>query len=64
MHEMWCGTDTSGQPMWHVLTTDKTLTLCGVRKRKEPDPGEQASTDKHCFPCMKAFQEAMASRTS
>ncbi|MEU6180441.1 hypothetical protein [Streptomyces coeruleorubidus] len=57
MHEMWCGTDTSGEPMWHVLTADKTLTLCGVEKR---EPSRRAPTDKHCFPCMKAFQASIA----
>jgi hypothetical protein len=62
MHEMWCGADTSEEPMWHVLTADKTLTLCGVEKRAEPHG--RPPTDKHCFPCMKAFQAAMASRKS
>lgn len=63
MHEMWCGGDTPGEPMWHVLTADKTLTLCGVEKREER-PSGRAPTDKHCFPCMKAFQAAMASTKS
>lgn len=59
MHEMWCGADASGKPVWHVLTTDKTLTLCGVTKREQA--GGRAPTDKHCFPCMQAFQAVMAS---
>lgn len=62
MHEMWCGADTSGEPRWHVLTTDKTLTLCGVEKGGEP--GGRAPTDKHCLPCMKAFQAVMAAAKS
>lgn len=62
MHEMWCGTDTSGESMWHVLTTDKALTLCGVRKREEA--GERVPTDRHCLSCMKAFQAALASTKS
>ncbi|TQE20906.1 hypothetical protein Sipo8835_18175 [Streptomyces ipomoeae] len=62
MHEMWCGADTSGEPMWHVLRTDEPLTLCGMRKREEP--GRRAPTDKYCFPCMQAFQAAMASTKS
>lgn len=62
MYEMWCGANTSGEPMWHVLTTDKTLTLCGMEKREEPDG--RTPTDRHCFPCMKAFQVAMASARS
>ncbi|MDL5199700.1 hypothetical protein [Streptomyces sp. ALI-76-A] len=61
MHEMWCGADASGEPVWHVLTTDKTLTLCGVDKREEP---RNQAVDKHCLPCMKAFQAVMASTTS
>ncbi|MGW2650072.1 hypothetical protein ACWC2T_35520 [Streptomyces sp. NPDC001393] len=59
MHEMWCGTDTSGEAMWHVLTADKNLTLCGVEKAEELSG--QAPTDKHCFLCMKAFQAALTS---
>ncbi|GCB42859.1 hypothetical protein [Streptomyces sp. NL15-2K] len=62
MHEMWCGADTSGEPIWHVLTADRTLTLCGVEKREEPSG--RAPTDKHCFPCMEEFQAAMASTKS
>lgn len=61
MHEMWCGADTSGEPVWHVLTTDKTTTLCGVKKRQE-ESQRILSTDRHCFPCMKTFQAAMESR--
>jgi hypothetical protein len=48
--------------MWHVLTADKTLTLCGVEKREET--GGRAPTDMHCFSCMKAFQAAMAATKS
>lgn len=62
MHEMWCGTDTCGEPTWHVLTDDKALTLCGVEKREAS--GERAPTDQHCFPCMTAFQAAMAATRS
>lgn len=62
MHEMWCGADTSGEPVWHVLVVDEGLTLCGLEKRAQPV--ERASTDKHCFPCMKRFQAAMASMGS
>ena len=62
MHEMWCGTDTSGEPMWHVLTADKSLTLCGVEKSELS--GERVPTDRHCLPCMHAFQAAMASARS
>jgi hypothetical protein len=62
MHEMWCGADSSGEPMWHVLTADKSLTLCGAEKREEP--GRRAPTDKHCFPCMREFQATMAATKS
>ncbi|MEW2251028.1 MULTISPECIES: hypothetical protein [unclassified Streptomyces] len=58
MHEMWCGADTRGEPVWHVLTTDKTSTLCGMARREEKPRGSE-ETDKHCFPCMKTFQEAV-----
>jgi hypothetical protein len=59
MHEMWCGADASGEPTWHVLTADKTRTLCGVETPEEP-AGRRAPTDRHCFPCMRAFQADMA----
>lgn len=36
MHEMWCGADTWGEPVWHVLVVDEGLTLCGLEKREEP----------------------------
>lgn len=58
MHEMWCGSGHLAEPVWHVLTADKTSTLCGVEKREEPSRREP--TDKHCVPCMKAFQTVMA----
>ncbi len=58
MHEMWQGADPSGEPVWHVLTSDKTSTLCGVEKKPE-QPSRQEPTDKHCFACMKAFQAAV-----
>ncbi|SDD27089.1 hypothetical protein SAMN05216505_106134 [Streptomyces prasinopilosus] len=57
MHEMWCGADTSGEPVWHVLTTDRTTTLCGVEKENEPR--RRDATDRHCFPCMESFQEVV-----
>ncbi|MFD1659193.1 hypothetical protein ACFSL4_13515 [Streptomyces caeni] len=60
MHEMWCGTDPSGEPVWHVLTADKTSTLCGVDKEKQEEPSGREPTDRHCFSCMKAFQAALA----
>ncbi|MFE9776256.1 hypothetical protein ACFYOV_32280 [Streptomyces sp. NPDC005931] len=60
MHEMWCGADTSGEPVWHVLTADKASTLCGVEKRE--DARRQHATDRHCFPCMKTFQTVVESR--
>lgn len=62
MHEMWCGADTSGNLMWHVLTADRTVTLCGVEQQGEPSG--PVPVDKHCFPCMKAFQATMASTES
>ncbi|TKS99437.1 hypothetical protein E4U91_04420 [Streptomyces lasalocidi] len=58
VHEMWCGSDDAGEPVWHVLATDKTSTLCGVDKRQEWPPGSEP-TDRHCFPCMRAFQRTM-----
>ncbi|ALV38175.1 hypothetical protein AS200_43695 [Streptomyces sp. CdTB01] len=58
MHEMWWGPDLSREPAWHVLAADKTSTLCGVEKPDEPS--NQDPTDKHCFPCMEAFQATMA----
>ncbi|ALV54714.1 hypothetical protein ACH4NV_06275 [Streptomyces althioticus] len=60
MHEMWCGADTSGEPVWHVLTPDKTSTLCGVDKEEESP--RRDTTDRHCFTCMKSFQAVVASR--
>ncbi|MEU5466092.1 hypothetical protein ACH41C_15580 [Streptomyces althioticus] len=60
MHEMWCGADTSGEPVWHVLTPDKTSTLCGVDKEEESP--RRDTTDRHCFTCMKSFQTVVASR--
>jgi hypothetical protein len=62
MHEMWCGADTSGEPVWHVLAVDKGLTLCGLERREEPLG--RASADRHCLPCMKGFQAVMASADS
>ncbi|WP_343999753.1 hypothetical protein [Streptomyces thermocarboxydovorans] len=44
--------------MWHVLTTDKTTTLCGV-ERDDEDSRRRHATDRHCFPCMKSFQAVM-----
>jgi hypothetical protein len=61
MHEMWCGADISGEPVWHVLTPDRTSTLCGVRKQQEESRRRHA-TDRHCFPCMKTFQTVVESR--
>ncbi|CAL9341685.1 hypothetical protein OOK44_30185 [Streptomyces cellulosae] len=58
MHEMWCGADTSGEPVWHVLTPDKTSTLCGVEKEEESP--RRDTTDRHCFTCMKSFQAVVA----
>lgn len=60
MHEMWCGADTSGEPVWHVLTTDKRATLCGVEKEEEYR--RRHATDRHCFPCMQSFQEVVEAR--
>lgn len=57
MHEMWCGPDVSGQAAWHVLTTDKTGTLCGAKRLQEPNSREP--TDKHCFTCMSALQAVL-----
>ncbi|MEV6841203.1 hypothetical protein AB0N17_43175 [Streptomyces sp. NPDC051133] len=61
MHEMWCGADASGEPVWHVLA-DNGLTLCGVEKREGLNG--PPSTDEHCFSCMKALQAVMASTES
>ncbi|MEV5428030.1 hypothetical protein [Streptomyces sp. NPDC052701] len=60
MHEMWCGPDTSGQRVWHILTTDKTGTLCGAERQE--DPRRQDPTDKHCLPCMTTFQAVVQTR--
>ncbi|MFH8449444.1 hypothetical protein ACH4CD_09385 [Streptomyces fungicidicus] len=60
MHEMWCGADMSGEPVWHVLTPDKTSTLCGVEKQEEA--ARRHTTDRHCFSCMKSFQLVVESR--
>ena len=60
MHEMWCGADTLGELVWHVLTPDRTSTLCGIEKREQP--GGRQQTDKHCVPCMRTFQDGMESR--
>ncbi|GAB2713005.1 hypothetical protein [Streptomyces bullii] len=57
MHEMWCGPDASGQPVWHLLTADRTGTLCGVGKQE--DSRRREPTDKHCFPCMATLQAVM-----
>ncbi|MFE1437196.1 hypothetical protein [Streptomyces sp. NPDC058739] len=57
MHEMWRGTDASGRWVWHVLTAEKTWTMCGMA-REEGLRGEE-STDRHCLVCMQMFQEAM-----
>ncbi|MGW7224165.1 hypothetical protein [Streptomyces sp. NPDC054826] len=57
MHEMWCGADTSGEPVWHVLTPDKDATLCGVEKQDEVR--RRHATDRHCLSCMESFQAAM-----
>ncbi|MFC5955167.1 hypothetical protein ACFYQA_26475 [Streptomyces sp. NPDC005774] len=43
--------------MWHVLTTDRRTTLCGVEK--EDEPRRRDATDRHCFPCMESFQEVV-----
>ncbi|MEV8592752.1 hypothetical protein ACIHFC_13270 [Streptomyces sp. NPDC052013] len=47
--------------MWHVLTTDRTTTLCGVEKEEEEEARRRHATDRHCFPCMKSFQAVMES---
>ncbi len=59
MHEMWCGADTSGEPVWHVLAPDKKSTLCGVEKQEESR--RRHATDRHCFSCMKTFQAVVES---
>ncbi|WAX76457.1 hypothetical protein [Streptomyces sp. KMM 9044] len=46
--------------MWHVLTVDRTTTLCGVEK--EDEPRRRDTTDRHCFPCMESFQEVVEAR--
>jgi hypothetical protein len=62
MHEMWCGADTSGEPVWHVLTPDRASTLCGVEKQQQDSRRRHTTTDRHCFPCMKTFQAVLESR--
>jgi hypothetical protein len=57
MHEMWCGADTSGELVWHVLTSDKSSTLCGVEKQNEST--HRHATDRHCFSCMRTFQSVV-----
>ena len=59
MHEMWCGPDTSGMPLWHVLTADKTSTLCGVDKREKLRLRNPVHA--HCHPCMRMFQAVVES---
>ncbi|MFE4088574.1 hypothetical protein ACFX46_29350, partial [Streptomyces sp. YIM B13502] len=50
MHEMWCGADTSGEPVWHVLTPDKTSTLCGVEKEEESPRRDTTSRSEWARP--------------
>jgi hypothetical protein len=59
MHEMWCGPDASGTPLWHVLTADKISTLCGVEKREKLRL--RNPIDAHCHPCMRTFQAVLES---
>ncbi|MDL5205787.1 hypothetical protein [Streptomyces sp. ALI-76-A] len=59
MYEMWIGSAAAGEALvWHVLAADKTVTLCGVQRSDKVD---QHATDRHCLPCMAAFQRAMES---
>ncbi|MEJ8639423.1 MULTISPECIES: hypothetical protein [Streptomyces] len=57
MYEMWAGATAAGEdPAWHVLAPDKTKTLCGLRRSEDQ---EEYSTERHCFPCMTAFQHVI-----
>ncbi|MFJ6000464.1 hypothetical protein [Streptomyces sp. NPDC092370] len=58
MHKMWCGAVASAEPVWHVLATDESVTLCGLEKREECE--EQVQTDKLCYRCMTTLQTEMA----
>ncbi|MET9962444.1 hypothetical protein ABZ128_25845 [Streptomyces sp. NPDC006326] len=56
MYEMHVGEAVTGSGLvWHVVARDHSATLCGQPLR----PGGNAETDRHCLPCMAAFQESM-----
>ncbi len=57
MYEMWAGATSTGKdPAWHVLAPDKTVTLCGLRRSES---FEENATERHCLPCMAAYQHAI-----
>lgn len=59
MYEMWVGESPAGEELvWHVVAADRATTLCGRRKISAVDSAEQR-TDRHCMPCMAAFQAAL-----
>ncbi|MET9882071.1 hypothetical protein ABZZ20_02740 [Streptomyces sp. NPDC006430] len=56
MYEMQIGEAAAGSgPVWHVVARDHRATLCG----RPLQPGGNAETDRHCAPCMTAFQYVM-----
>lgn len=56
MYEMHVGEAVTGSGLvWHVVAHDHAATLCG----QPLGPRGTAETDRHCLPCMAAFQESM-----
>ncbi|MFF6999850.1 hypothetical protein ACFY93_33650 [Streptomyces sp. NPDC008313] len=63
MYEMRTGATPTGTALvWHVIAQGTDSALCG-QPLTPPDAGREA-TDRHCLPCMRAFQDAMAARSS
>ncbi|MFD7812089.1 hypothetical protein ACFV6E_04060 [Streptomyces sp. NPDC059785] len=63
MYEMRTGTDPTGPGLaWHVIARGTNHALCG--QPLNPTNTAQDTTDRHCLPCMKAFQQHMATSTT
>ncbi|MEW2415524.1 hypothetical protein AB0953_17640 [Streptomyces sp. NPDC046866] len=61
MYEMHLGEAVTGQgPVWHVVTHDRSTTLCG----RPLLPADNVETDHHCMPCMTAFRDVMGRRAT
>ncbi|MFE3329623.1 hypothetical protein [Streptomyces sp. NPDC059176] len=59
MYEMWMGkAEADGHLVWHVVDPGAPVALCGQARNSSADTAK-LHTDRHCVPCMVAFQAIM-----